>query len=330
MSDEDNAGFMTAADKRFVNSAVPDAAIAGTDITPGGWVPGGGPYEAIADTYTPPLANARVVLNPNSAAARQLIIGLDDASTNYPFLQRASIIRLTQNAGVVEFLVSRVGANNSGLVIVDGRLTRQSENTALQSLRATVRTRQSSFTLYEASACLWTMGLTQASWPTRPSPTPRPARDWRTESHAEVDNYDGNENVNLGSFTTATRDSVTDGAVVIPEDGTYSVRFAAEAVVGNTSGNAEYWGRVRMYVNGTKVRDGEVGHSRGQIISGSGNFDNLSTCEVSCILDLDEDDELHATLRVRPAEQLHDRHPGNEGRHPQDRRGGWCHGRGWR
>ena len=122
------------------------------------------------------------------------------------------------------------------------------------------------------------------------------ARDWRTESHAEVDNYDGNENVNLGSFTTATRDSVTDGAIVIPEDGTYNVRFGATAFVGNTSGNAEFWGRVRLYVNGTKVRDGEVGHSRGQIISGSGNFDNLSTCEVSCILDLDEDDELHATF----------------------------------
>ena len=121
------------------------------------------------------------------------------------------------------------------------------------------------------------------------------ARDWRTESHAEVDNYDGNENVNLGSFTTATRDSVTDGAIVIPEDGTYSVRFGATAVVGNTSGNAEFWGRVRLYVNGTKVRDGEVGHSRGQLISGSGNLDNLSTCEVSCILDLDEDDEIHAT-----------------------------------
>ena len=122
------------------------------------------------------------------------------------------------------------------------------------------------------------------------------ARDWRTESHVQLDNYDDNETVNIGSFTTATRDSVTNGAVVIPQDGTYYVRFAAEAVVGNTGGSAEFWGRVRMYVNGTLERNGEIGHSRGQIISGSGNFDNLSTCEVSCILALDEDDELHATF----------------------------------
>ena len=117
-------------------------------------------------------------------------------------------------------------------------------------------------------------------------------RDWRTESHAELDNFDDNETVNEGGFGTATRDSVTDGAIVIPEDGTYSVRFAAEAFVGNTGGSAEWWGRVRLYVNGTKVRDGEVGHSRGQLADG---FDQLSTCEVSCIIDLDEDDELHAT-----------------------------------
>ena len=42
------------------------------------------------------------------------------------------------------------------------------------------------------------------------------ARDWRTESHVQLDNYDDNETVNIGSFTTATRDSVTNGAVVIP------------------------------------------------------------------------------------------------------------------
>ena len=292
MSDEDNAGFMTAADKRFVNRSVPDAAIAGTDITPSGWAPTGGPYVAIADAETTPTPdNADVLLTPNSAAASRLIIGLDDASTNYPFLQRASVIRLAQTGGVAEFLVSRVGANNSGVVVVDGRLSRQSEITALVTTgdgtnKAIV------FTLYEASTLFVddTSAVAYSSFSDTSS-----TRDWRTESHAELDNFDDNETVNVGVFTTATRDSVTNGAIVIPEDGTYSVRFAAEAVVGNTGGSAEWWGRVRLYVNGTLERNGEVGHSRGQIISGSGNFDNLSTCEVSCVLDLDEDDELHAT-----------------------------------
>ena len=309
IADDDNAGVLVAADKRILNSLTPGASM-------------------IIGDQLAQLQLSEVMDTPNSAGE---INYLDDSDVRLlVFLNDSDASAVAGTVGLLqiinaggptrdgEFAYSRAvatGGGESKLVTLDGRwINKPSDSGGTGPNGATFyatepfSTVSGLPTLGDAGQVLTVnTGETAAEWADATGgddsvvayssfSDTTSARDWRTESHAEVDNYDGNENVNIGSFTTATRDSVTDGAVVIPEDGTYSVRFAAEAVVGNTSGNAEYWGRVRMYLNGTKVRDGEIGHSRGQIISGSGNFDNLSTCEVSCILDLDENDELHATF----------------------------------
>ena len=291
VADGDNAGVLTAADKRIIDSVTPGASLA-----------------VGAELLSRTLERATGVTNLNNeyqtVSPTQLEVFLNSAGAG--LIGDARLLRIDSSSAPIndgDFVISRVSSETASgprLFRLDGRwinlpdsLDRamDADGYGVPAGTGKFYAAQSFFTPGSGGGAVDTSVVAYSSFSDTTS-----ARDWRTESHAEVDNYDGNENVNIGSFTTATRDSVTDGAVVIPEDGTYSVRFAAEAVVGNTSGNAEYWGRVRMYLNGTKVRDGEVGHSRGQIISGSGNFDNLSTCEVACILDLDEDDELHATF----------------------------------
>ena len=323
MPDEDTAGIMTAADKRFVNHSVPDAAIVGTDVTPSNF--NANPWTATNDTPVSP-ATRRIQLKPNDATASQIVVRLPNPGASlHTAFSRASVIRLAQTGKDVEFVVSRVGDAPGiypGNFTIDGRLTKQSADS---DLFVSGDNTGADITLYEAQETLF-LGSQQSVVAYSSFSDTTSARDWRTESHAEVDNYDDNENVNLGSFTTATRDSVTNGAVVIPEDGTYSVRFAAEAVVGNTSGNAEYWGRVRMYVNGTKVRDGEVGHSRGQIISGSATLTTCQPAKWRASWTLTK--TTNCTQPSSPTSRTTPRPPPwNEGRYPQDRRVCW---RGWR
>ena len=316
MSTPDLAGFLVASDKRIVDSVTPGATmIVGDQLAQ---------LQLTEVTDTPNSAGEiNYLVVDNDASDVRILVFLNDSDST-AVADTVGLLQIIDSGGPTrdgEFAYSRAVATGSGeskLVTFDGRwINKPSDPGSTGSNAATFYAAEPFSTgggglptLGDAGQVLTVnTGETAAEWADATGgggtesvvayssySDTTSARDWRTESHAEVDNYDGNENVNIGSFTTATRDSVTDGAIVIPEDGTYSVRFGATATVGNTSGNAEYWGRVRLYVNGSKVRDGEVGHSRGQIISGSGNFDNLSTCEVSCILDLDEDDELHATF----------------------------------
>ena len=116
---------------------------------------------------------------------------------------------------------------------------------------------------------------------------------WSSEANSGLANFDNHETVNMGGFSVATVNAVTNGRIVIPEDGLYSVRFWMRASVNNSGSGDEFWGRISMWMNdGTdaRVKHGQVSPARGQF----GDIAQFSTPEVAQILDLNEDDQLWA------------------------------------
>ena len=71
----------------------------------------------------------------------------------------------------------------------------------------------------------------------------------RCEGNSGIANYDDNETVNVGGFTTRDIGSVTDGGIIrLPGAGVYFCRFVYTGVVETIPDNDDrFWGRARIW-----------------------------------------------------------------------------------